>query len=151
MELGHFAYFMEDALAKLYSDYRRTRTKKYGKFLSFTGTFGNHLSKIIDEDEYDKKKDKAIMSICETEKLSRNDSKLINFQYKLASYDGLTDIEKGKIADVDTRTIRRWKSLPETHPQAFDFTTKKPNSLIKGLLDRDKDTIIYRDKETMID
>lgn len=60
---GRFVYFNKITKEKLYYDWRRSRYRNYRKHYNFHGGFPNVFAKIFDEDEYDKRKDVAILSI----------------------------------------------------------------------------------------
>ena len=61
-KLGRFVYFTNTGKEKLFYGYRKTKTRKYKTLYSFRGTFPNALDLIIDEKEYDRKKDEAILA-----------------------------------------------------------------------------------------
>jgi len=63
IELGRFVYFTKKKKELLYYDWKGSRRRNYKKFVDFRGTFPNVLAELIDEDEYDKMKDEAILSI----------------------------------------------------------------------------------------
>ena len=59
-----FLYYKQSSLKALLDAYTRTHTKKYASFVSFHGTLFRYVQpEIIDNEEYDKMKDEAIMSI----------------------------------------------------------------------------------------
>lgn len=60
---GRFVYFSKSAKEKLYYDWRKSRFRNYAKYYNLRGTFGEVLPLVIDEAEYDRKKDLAILSI----------------------------------------------------------------------------------------
>jgi len=62
-QLGKFVYFTKNSKEKLYNDWKRRHFRNYKQHYDFVGTFPNILGEIIDEKEYDKKKDEAILSI----------------------------------------------------------------------------------------
>jgi len=61
-KLGRFVYFTNTQKEKLYYGYKKTKTRKYKSLYTLRGTFPDALGKIIDEKEYDRKKDEAILS-----------------------------------------------------------------------------------------
>lgn len=66
IEHGRFVYFNQTQKEKLWEDWRRTHIRSYKKWWSFHGSFVMFLEKyedIISDEEYNKKKDDAIMSI----------------------------------------------------------------------------------------
>lgn len=66
IEKGRFCYFKRDAKDKLYEYWKTKKVKAYKKFYTFHGTFPEASKKIFtqkDMDEYENKKDLAILSI----------------------------------------------------------------------------------------
>ena len=61
-QLGRFVYFSNTQKEKLFWEYKRKRARKYKTFYTLRGSFPDALKKVIDEKEYDKKKDAAILS-----------------------------------------------------------------------------------------
>ena len=61
-KLGRFVYFTNTGKEKLFYGYRKTKTRKYKTLYSFRGTFPNALDLIVDEKEYDRMKDEAILA-----------------------------------------------------------------------------------------
>ena len=71
-EHGRFVYFNQVQKEKLWETWKKTRVRSYKKWYSFHGSFNMFLGRdifkdVIDDVEYDKKKDKAIMSINKVE------------------------------------------------------------------------------------
>lgn len=60
-QLGRFVYFTNTGKEKLFYGYHKTKTRKYKTLYSFRGTFPNALDLLINEQEYDRKKDEAIL------------------------------------------------------------------------------------------
>jgi hypothetical protein len=63
IEHGRFVYYSRSQKEKLWEDWKKKRTRNYKKFYSFHGSFPATLPLILNEDEYEKKKDEAILSI----------------------------------------------------------------------------------------
>jgi|TARA_R110002020_G_scaffold228154_1_gene438819 hypothetical protein len=107
---GYFVYFKKKSKEQLYYSYKSRRRREYKKFYNFRGTFPWMLPKIIDEAEYERKKDEAIASIGEREKVGKDKKKLLTLQYQIS----LLPLDKEKIAEcfnISTRTIHRWKNI----------------------------------------
>lgn len=65
-QIGRFTFYKKKGLDNLYEDWKKTRRKPpYNKYVSVRGTFGEALPLVVDESEYDKKKDIAILSIAD--------------------------------------------------------------------------------------
>ena len=90
-EIGRFVYFKKKNKEKLFYDWKRNRFRSYKKFYSFRGTFPDALSKLIDEDAYDKAKDAAIMSIDADKSMSNDRKVLLKMKYLVSK---LRDIQK---------------------------------------------------------
>lgn len=60
-QLGRFVYFTNTQKEKLYFGYKKSKARKYKLLYSLRGSFPNALGDLIDEEEYERKKDEAIM------------------------------------------------------------------------------------------
>lgn len=60
MKLGQWAYFNRKRKEKLYEDWRIRKKRNYKKHYMIKGIFKEVIPIVLDEDEYDKKKDEAI-------------------------------------------------------------------------------------------
>jgi len=60
-QLGRFVYFTNTQKEKLFYGYKKSRIRKYKTLYTLRGTFPNALGLLINEKEYDKKKDEAIL------------------------------------------------------------------------------------------
>ena len=63
---GRYCYYTKEAKAKLYEDYNKRKIKSYKKHYSFRGKFVEASKKIFTQkqvDEYERKKDAAILSV----------------------------------------------------------------------------------------
>lgn len=85
-EHGRFVYFNQIQKEKLWEDWKRTRIRSYKKWWNFHGTFvlfldskGDRFEEIINDDEYNKKKDEAIMSI-DKDSLDKKERKLTDMR-----------------------------------------------------------------------
>ena len=112
IHLGRFVYFNKTQKEYLFYDWKRSRKRNYKKFYSFHGSFVVVLGKIIDEEEYDKKKDEAILSIDNVEE--RIDKKTIIKEARqkaikkiLERQPKITQKELAEIFEVATKTIQR--------------------------------------------
>lgn len=118
---GRFAYYLNESKDKLYDYWTKSRAKAYTQFYDFTGTFGESLPLIIDENEYDKRKDAAILSI-------NDDGREISKEYvKLKnSYDALriaystipntSQAFLSKHAHISIKTLGNWKRMANSKP-----------------------------------
>ena len=102
IEAGRFAYYKKKSKERLFYDRIRTRQRNYYKYMSFWGTFPNCLSKIIDEVEYDRKKDLAIASIGNEDKKNIWKDKYLN------SVKNMQDL------GLTTREIAKWLGISKS-------------------------------------
>jgi dephospho-CoA kinase len=101
---GRFCYYKKKAKERLFYDRIRTRQRNYYKYMSFWGTFPNCLTKIIDETEYDRKKDEAIASIGNEVKKNPWERKLLRIiEFMLDT--GRTHKEIGELTGIPRRTV----------------------------------------------
>ena len=114
IDLGRFVYYSKKKKERLYYNFKRTRVRNYKKFADFHGTFPDVLAQIIDEDEYDKMKDKAILSIGEDAKTNHHVVKLVTLQHKIATRS-MNDTALGKVLGINRKTIAEWRKLPEKY------------------------------------
>lgn len=70
-QLGRFAYFDKKSKESLYESWRRTRKRGYKRYMSFHGSFRETLPLVFNEEEYEKKKDEAIITMDEAPKNAR--------------------------------------------------------------------------------
>ena len=111
-QLGRFVYFSNTQKEKLFWEYKRKRARKYKTFYTLRGSFPDALKKVIDEKEYDKKKDAAILSFGAGEE-SRKDSKQELFKklFELNKEKGIKVLGKeyAKLLNVCEDTITAYK------------------------------------------
>ena len=75
-ELGHFFYYGKKNKEKLHNDWKKKKIRAYKKHALLRGTFPNALAKIIDEDEYDRKKDEAILNFDKEDEKSDRETRI---------------------------------------------------------------------------
>ena len=111
-QLGRFVYFTNTQKEKLYYGYKKTKTRKYKTLYTLRGTFPDALGDIIDEKEYDRKKDAAILSFGAGEE-DRKDSKQELFKklFELNKEKGIKVLGKeyAKLLNVCEDTITAYK------------------------------------------
>lgn len=59
-QIGRFCYYKKSSKMWVYENYRKKKLGAYQKYVSFHGTFREALPLVLEEKEYDKRKDKAI-------------------------------------------------------------------------------------------
>lgn len=109
LRLGTYVYFNEVQMRYMYDMWQRKKRKSY-KFYSFRDTFPDMLGKIFDEGQYDKLKDKAILSIKASKRgKPAADRKMVELQLKIANCD-MTDNDKIKYFNLTRRTLENWRA-----------------------------------------
>jgi len=71
LQKGRFCYYTKNAKERLYQDWKRKKYKNYKKYYSFHGSFVKAMEKVFTQeqiDDYEHKKDLAIMNITKTDK-----------------------------------------------------------------------------------
>ena len=121
---GKFLYYKKRNLIALYNEWKRTRKRFYNRFWNFHGSFPNVLSKIIDEEEYDKRKDEAISSIGFKEKKERGNIKLLAYQHFITRLGIPTKVICERLK-VSQSIVSDWKRLPEKYPEIIDYLNRE--------------------------
>jgi len=114
---GRYCYFVKTAKAKLYENYKKNTKKAYQKYFSFRGRFVEASKKIFNEkeiEEYERKKDEAILSVGENKKnrankwLEQRDKMIIGFRKDLKLTSGEMEklLRKYGIEDIRQSIIR---------------------------------------------
>lgn len=63
IEPGHFVYIKKKAVEFLFNSYKSSKRRDYRKYSSLRGTFPDFVKGIIDMEQYERDKDKAILSV----------------------------------------------------------------------------------------
>ena len=112
MSKGRFVYYNKDQKEYLYEKWRKTRTKVYRKYYNFHGRFLEVMSKVLDELEYDKKKDAAIMQLGGNNPAQKVDTKkelVIDFMKRLDKDEiHLTQKKISELFGYSKRNIERF-------------------------------------------
>lgn len=112
-ELGRFVYYNKATKEAMYNAWRTSHKKQYRKFAKIKGKFSDHLAKIIDEVEYDRRKDIAILSI-QADKESKTGKKFKEFKALVAGLTKKFNITDAQLADhfeVKASTISQWRTM----------------------------------------
>ncbi len=113
---GRFCYFTKNRKERLMQDWRRKKVKNYRKHYSFHGSFVQAMKKVFTPsqiDEYERKKDAAIASICGTDEkpeVTERTIKLKMYDEYVVKHPEKTQKEMADIFDVSERTITRWNN-----------------------------------------
>ncbi len=107
IEQGRFCYYKKSSKERLFYDRLRTRQRNYKRYYDFHGSFPNVLGQLINEEEYERKKDEAILSIGINKERNKWKEKVIDYQTRLAK----SDINKELLAEtlgISLRTVYNW-------------------------------------------
>lgn len=123
---GRFAYYNKFKLEKMYDNWKKTKDKGYRKYINFHGEFKETLPLLIDENLYEKKKDKAIMSIGvdeqEPKKIQKLNEQIEEYKYLIATIPGLKNQVVANHIGISVRTLERWRKREpvsaDSDPQA---------------------------------
>lgn len=123
-EYGHAVYYRKKSKQALYDYWRKSGIKSYNKFYSFHIKFPAAKNQILDEDEYDKKKDAATIEILsEPEKgMSREQIAFNEIRFKVYQLTEKLKIKQELLAHamgINARTLREWAKFN-------DFSKGKP-------------------------
>ena len=100
-------------------DYKRKGRKNYKMYYDLHGSFVEIMSKeVIDEEEYERRKDIAIADIVKEDKVKVN-RKELKLQYNVTKLPEILNypaVELARVLGIDARTITMWKRIPEKYP-----------------------------------
>lgn len=107
---GHFTCYSKAQKTWIYNNNRKSES--YGKNISFRGKFTvKNTDKIVDEDEYEAKKDAAIKKYLTETKMNKAD-KLTKLQYTIATAMGAK--EASERLGIGENTVYDWRNYGET-------------------------------------
>lgn len=116
MYKGRYCYFTKKAKAKLYEDYKKKNIQSYQKNFSFRGKFIEASKRIFTNDqieEYEKKKDDAILSVGNKTTLTDRQRKWVDQRNKLIKY--LKDKEKLSMKKLSDRLKELGVNMEKTN------------------------------------
>lgn len=125
---GLFVYYRDDVKNKMYEVYlKNRRVPEYKKWYSKynRGRFSNHMSKIIDVEKYEAKKDKAILDLTKDEKKEKINVRELNLRKKFLKIiakkreEGLNVVQACKYAGLGLETYYEWQKKFE-EPKSSD-------------------------------
>ena len=118
IDYGRFVYYNKKRINELLRDYKKRKLPNYHKW-TFRGRFLQYLPKVLNEEEYDKKKDEAIRSLLKEDSQLNNKyrQELIKLKYRIYTLPGMTLVEKAKHLKVSGRSLTAWGHLAEKYPQ----------------------------------
>lgn len=112
IEAGRFVYIKKKSIEWLYNSYRSSKKRDYKKYTSFRGTFPDYVDGIIDMEQYEKDKDKAISSIGTT-KENPTLKELKKLKRKIGFLECPIESRKelAEKLEIPDRTIRDWRKI----------------------------------------
>lgn len=131
VETGRFVYIRKKNLENLYRDWRFKKQRNHFKYAEKTirGTFPDILSPTyknnvlseFDFKDYEKRKNRAIMSIGKKDdSMSITAEKYVKLKYGIATMKGITAQDKAKHLGVKGNTISMWKNLDRIFPKIIE-------------------------------
>jgi DNA-binding transcriptional regulator YiaG len=123
VKIGRFVYFSKSGKEALFNAWKRKRTRMYKRYYKFHGSFPEIIGKVdgypISEKEYEKEKERAIMSIGSEKE--RKDERTLEKEKHIKilknireNKQKITQKEIAKMLGVSVKTIQRYeKELKE--------------------------------------
>ncbi len=118
MERGQFTYYDKSKKNSMYYKVKKAKIRNYKNY-TFRGRFVKK-GFVIDEAEYDRRKDLAILSIAKEDDVTGNQKKIIKIQYRISQLDRYNTVELGELFDANCSTISKWKKLILKYPTLAD-------------------------------
>ena len=119
---GRLAFYKKDVLENMMTYYSTKRRKPYKIFYNkwLRGHFIDAFKlNIIDEDEYDTKKEKYTEKLLAQYGDSRYNTKLLKLQHNVASIKSIPQQDLAKDVGVSAQTLVAWKKIPSKYPEIF--------------------------------
>lgn len=119
-EYGRFVYFNKHSKEILYREWKRKDIRNYREHFVFHGSFPEIMYDIIDEDEYERKKDEAILLIADDdEKMDKYKTECIVTRYKIAMMDWENMSERAIYFGISKTSLNEAKNNPRKYPKLF--------------------------------
>jgi len=123
LNAGKMTYYKKDTIERMLNLWQTKRLKPYKIYCNkmLRGGFVDAFNTgIIDEDEYEKKKDFYTQKLLTMFKKKQDNKKINVLKYKVAKMKGLETSEKAKEVGVSYETMRRWGLLLEKYPKLLE-------------------------------
>ena len=117
LQKGRFCYFTKDAKAKLYSDWTKRKIKNYKQHYKFHGSFVKAIGKVFtpeQEQEYEDKKDEAIMSLSKEEEQTKTQKNMKKLKYqihKILKENKIPILKSAKHFGVEPKSFSTWGNV----------------------------------------
>ncbi len=121
LEYGRFVYYNEKAKQALLTHWKKKRWINYKKY-SFHGKFSQYLAQVISEEDYEGKKDQAIMDLVKDDGLSKNDEQLIKLKYLIYHRPDIQKQDTAQYFGVARSTLLNWGKLNEKYPDVVGIS-----------------------------
>jgi len=119
MTRGRFVYFGKRDKNRMFYKFKKKKIRDYTKY-TFRGKFVN-TERLIDLEEYDRRKDQAILNIWkDSDQMSHKEKQFLLMKYQIASFPELDDATKARLVGRDRTQMSQWRKLPEKYPQLWD-------------------------------
>jgi len=139
IKAGKFTYYQKDRLEAMMGYWQGKKIKPYKKFTigRLRGGFVDAFNTgIINEEEYDKKKDYFTNKLLSQYSVDRHNKELLQIKYKIYQIKSMKTIEKAEHFGVNKNTISEWGKLKEKYPLVFEDMLKKDKDKKEMLKER---------------
>lgn len=121
---GRFVFYKKEMLEPMLNMWFTKKKQPYKRYTSkfLRGKFPDAFKKeigIINEDDYDKKKEEATERILSQYSNDRFNEKLLKLQYNVATKFPLQKKEIASILQVRPATLSDWGKIPQKYPELF--------------------------------
>lgn len=119
---GRMVYYRKEALERMIDYYSRRRKKPYKAFGkgNLHGSFVDAFNLgIVDEGEYDKRKESITQKLLTKFGDSRKDKEKLKLKYGIYTLPKLQGKEKAEHFKVRPATITEWGKIPEKYPELY--------------------------------
>lgn len=131
MNAGCVTYHMKEWLEKMMNFWQTKKRHPYKIFYNklLRGTFPDGFKKgIIDEKEYDDKKDHYTNKLLSTYSIEKYNAKQLKLEYAIYCMKGKTRKEKSEIFGVSENSITDWGKIKEKYPEIFKEIKEKQDN-----------------------
>ena len=122
LDAGTFTYYKQETLEKMLEYWHKYHKHPYKVFYKkqLRGKFKDAFELgIINEDEYNKKKEEATEKLLSQYSNDRFNEKLLKLQYGIYQIKEITQAKKAEYFNVGTDTVSNWGKIPQKYPELF--------------------------------
>jgi len=120
IKAGRMTYYQKDMLEGMLDYWSKKKKKPYKVFSNsrLRGSFPDVFNTdIINEDEYEKEKDRITNKLLSKFSIDKYDKKVLELQYGIYSLKGVFNKDKAKHFRVSEQTITSWGKIPSKYPE----------------------------------